>query len=201
MTTTKKMNVAFFDGEFTCHTNENRGIQELIQGSILVFAIEVENNVLVQMSEEPIWEMSEYLKPKYSKRLSNYIKQLTGISQSDVDKGGDFCHMMDAILTKINELNVSRIFVWGPDAHLINYNCKIRGYNANKRLELTEKFIDISDSVSKEQELTKKASQHAMCNIMNIQEIGQAHDAKSDAYNLSQVFRHYCGRPLPIVVN
>ena len=104
-------------------------------------------------------------------------------------------------LTKINELNVSRIFVWGPDAHLINYNCKIRGYNANKRLELTEKFIDISDSVSKEQELTKKASQHAMCNIMNIQEIGQAHDAKSDAYNLSQVFRHYCGRPLPIVVN
>ena len=159
MSELRKMNVAFFDGEFTCNTNENRGIQELIQYSVLVFEIEMDGEVLVSMSKDPIWEMSEHVKPTYSQRLSNYIKRLTGISQKDVDKGGDFCHTMDAILTKLNEYNVAHILVWGPDVHLINYNCKIRGYDINKRLSLTERFLDISDSVSKACELNKKASQ------------------------------------------
>lgn len=197
----KKMNVAFFDGEFTCHTNENRGIQELIQCSIFIYEVEIENDVLISMSKKPVWELSEYVKPIYSKKLSSYIKKLTGISQNDVDKGGDFCHTLDAILTKIKDLNVSRILVWGPDVHLINYNCKIRGYAANKRMMITEKFLDISDSISKAHELEKKASQHAMCEIMEIHETGHLHDAKSDAYNLSQIFRYYCGQPLPIVLD
>ena len=80
----KKMNVAFFDGEFTCHTNENRGIQELIQCSIFIYEVEIENDVLISMSKKPVWELSECVKPIYSKKLSSYIKKLTGISQNDV---------------------------------------------------------------------------------------------------------------------
>ena len=102
---TKKINIAFFDSEFTATTAENRGIQELIQCAFIVHQIEMSSDsMLLSMTSTPLFEYSTYVKPTYNKTLSDYIKRLTGIKQKDVEEGKIFLDAINDLYDTKNEL-------------------------------------------------------------------------------------------------
>ena len=95
--------IAFFDAEFTADTAKDRGIQEMIQCALVVHEIQItDERFLISMTEEPIHAYNTFVKPRYTKRLSKYIRDLTGIKQSDVNGGKDFDDVISDICDIIN---------------------------------------------------------------------------------------------------
>lgn len=193
MDKTTVQNIAFFDAEFTADSAKDRGVQEMIQCAFLVYKIIVsEDRKLLSISDEPEYVYTTYTKPIYHKELSDYIKQLTGIKQDDVDNGKTFSNTMEDIEKAIKQYQIAKIIVWGPDKLMLKYNCAISGYHRSNRM--FKKFNDVSQKLSDFFGYELTVSQHKMCELLHITEIGDSHNAYYDALNLKQIIREFCGQ-------
>ena len=192
---TKKINIAFFDSEFTATTAENRGIQELIQCAFIVHQIEMSSDsMLLSMTSTPLFEYSTYVKPTYNKTLSDYIKRLTGIKQKDVEEGKIFRDAINDLYKLTKDYDIHRIIVWGPDRGMLKHNFDVMDYSRSKARNLLNLFTDVSYDVSDLFGYDQPLSQHKVCQMMGIQEVGELHDAYADAQNLAQIIRGFCGK-------
>ena len=187
--------LAFFDAEFTANSDKDRGVQEMIQCAFLIHEIEVsENNKLVTMVDDPIFTYTAFVKPTYNKQLSDYIKELTGISQEEVDGGKSFCDVVEDVSSAINKYGVKKILTWGPDKQLLKGNCNVIDCNLFKARAIYNKIDDISKKMSDICGYRNIISQHKMCQQFGIIEMGEQHNAYYDAKNLSKIIKEFCGQ-------
>lgn len=195
MDQTTVYNIAFFDAEFTADNAKDRGVQEMIQCAFIVHQIVVsDDKKLLSISDSPLYEYTTYTKPSYHKELSEYIKELTGIEQKDVDAGKSFCDTMSDIYNAVQQYQVKRIIVWGPDRPMLKYNCDISGYSRTKSAKVFNKFHDVSQKLSDFFGYELTLSQHRMCELLHITEFGNRHNAYYDALNLKQIINEFCGQ-------
>ena len=110
MNETTIFNIAFFDAEFTALSAHDRGVQEMIQCSLIVHQVESSVNCdqLLRMNDIPTVVYKTYVKPMYNSELSNYIKDLTGIKQEDVDNGKSFCDAIDDMYMLCSEYKIEK---------------------------------------------------------------------------------------------
>jgi inhibitor of KinA sporulation pathway (predicted exonuclease) len=187
--------VAFFDAEFTARSAEDRGVQEMIQCAFIIHQVETsEDNLLVAMGDEPIFIYTAFVKPIYNQQLSDYIKELTGIKQEDVDSGHSFCQALDAMYLALKKYHVRKIFTWGPDRLLLKRNCDVLDCDKGKARSLCNMFCDVSKSLSDTCGYSNVISQHKMCQLFGITESGDHHNAYYDAVNLSKIIKEFCGQ-------
>ncbi len=186
-------NIAVFDAEFTAKTAQDRGAQEMIQCALLIYQVRIcDEGQRLLFVEEPIFTYKTFVKPKYNSKLSQYIQELTGIEQADVDGGKLFQDAMETIWQSVNKYDVRHIIIWGPDKMLVKNNCDILGvYNRHAR-SICGKFYDVSRELSHYLGYNVLLSQHKACELMQIDEIGQRHDAYADAMNLSKIVQECC---------
>lgn len=188
-------NIAIFDAEFTAKSEKYRGVQEMIQCALIVYQIEVsDENMLIAMAEQPLFVYKTFIKPMYTKDLSDYIKQLTGIKQEEIETGKNFYEVLDDIDNALRAFGVASIFTWGPDRVLLKNNCDVISCNQKKARRIYGKFKDVSIKLSDHFGYDVVISQHKACQLLKIKEIGSRHDAYSDATNLSQIFKALCGQ-------
>lgn len=194
MDKTAIINLAFFDAEFTALSAHDRGVQEMIQCSLIVHQIEMsaETNRLLKMTDKPAVVYRAFVKPIYNTTLSEYIKDLTKIRQEDVDSGKRFHNVIDDIYNLCNEYKIKKVLTWGPDRALVKTNCSTSGYNTHKSRVLCGKFQDVSKLISSRLGYDLPISQHKACELLNIPEDGNAHDAYYDATNLSKIIKKFC---------
>ena len=198
MQKTNTRRIAFFDAEFTADNAKDRGIQEMIQCALVVHEIEITDDmILISMSDEPICTYNTFVKPKYTQRLSKYIRNLTKIKQSDVNDGKDFDTVMCEICEFINNHHIEKIFTWGPDKIMLRYNCSVLNCDKNKVNMICGKICDISQRFSDFFGAGHALSQHKVCQMLKIEEFGDMHNAYCDAINLSQIVREFCGQKMP----
>lgn len=194
MENVKNCSIAFFDAEFTAKTAKDRGITEIIQCAFLVFRVQVsENGDLIGISQVPIKTYETFVKPIYTKQLSDYIKDLTGISQQSVDNGISFKEVIDYIYNLVQKYHIKSIVTWGPDKGMLKRNFYFSDYDKKKAAQILNLFNDISFKVSKMYGYEYPVSQSNMCKILNIKEDGLHHDAYDDAVNLSKIIQAICG--------
>lgn len=195
MDKTTTRNVAFFDAEFTAETAKDRGVQEMIQCAFIVHQVEVaDDNTIITISEQPIFTYTTFIKPIYTQKLSDYIKELTGIMQEDVDSGCSFCDALDQMYGAIKKYRIKKVFTWGPDRLLIKGNCDVVSCNPFKSKILCNKFCDVSKNLSDVCGYSNVISQHKMCQLFGIDEVGDQHNAYYDAVNLSKIIKEFCGQ-------
>ena len=187
-------NLALFDAEFTARTEKDRGIQEMIQCAFLVYEIQVKDNVLMFISEEPIFDYTTFVKPVYNQCLSEYIKELTGIEQEDVDCGKSFCEAIEDMYNAIKAYDVQKILTWGPDKRVIKGNCNIINCNLFKARTIYNKLDDVSRKISDMCGYNMAISQRKICNQLGVTEVGEHHNAYYDAKNLSKIIKEFCGQ-------
>lgn len=190
----KKCNIAIFDAEFTAVSDKYRGIQEMIQCALYVHEASLSDNGTLIISKHPICELKKYVKPMYTRELTEYIMDLTGISQEMVDNGDPFKSTMDDIFNIIKLHDVKKIFTWGPDKYTIKANCTMTGYDKKKAETISDLIFDVSVIVSGMFGYDTAISQHKVCEILNVKEVGEMHDAKSDAKNLCNLIREIIDR-------
>jgi len=191
---TETINIAFFDAEYTARTADDRGMQEMIQCALLVCQLEIsDDHKIVSFSAEPIYSFSSFVQPRYTPELSDYIMDLTSISQNDVEMGCSFSTAIDTFYDIINQYHVKKVLVWGPDLIILKRNCALQGIEPKKTRKLLARFKDVSLPLSQYAGYTKAISQHKMCEHLKVEEIGKEHDAYSDAFNLFQIARNLAG--------
>jgi inhibitor of KinA sporulation pathway (predicted exonuclease) len=195
MNTTITKNIAFFDAEFTALNEKDRGVQEMIQCALIVHQAEVSSDKkLINMSDDPIFVYKTFVKPVYNPKLSDYIKELTGIEQENVDTGKAFAETVDDIYKALKEHNVRSIIVWGPDRTLLKRNCDVLDcYNWHART-ICRRFNDVSQILSDFCGYDVTISQHKACQLLHVQEFGELHDAYCDATNLSKIIKEFYGQ-------
>ena len=188
------MNVAFFDAEYTALSADDRGVQEMIQCAFVIHQIGFsEFNKPVMMTKEPLYVYATYVHPLYNKKLSDYIMSLTGIKQTETDNGRELNTVISDLYNLCEIYDVRRIITWGPDRVLLKSNCDLIDCDRDKEKKLIRKFRDVSKRFSDALGYDYTLSQHRVCELFKIGEIGARHDAFSDAINLSSIVRKFCG--------
>lgn len=195
MNNTTICNVAFFDAEFTARTAKDRGIPEMIQCAFLVYSVTVsEHGDLLDIAPAPIKTYQTFVKPIYMNMLSEYIKELTGITQKNVDDGKKFKEAIDDIYNFIRQYNLKMIVTWGPDKGMLKKNFYFQNYDRRKVGEILDLFNDVSFKLSQMYGYGYPISQSNMCKLLNVKENGTHHDAYNDAVNLSRIIKAICNK-------
>ncbi len=170
-----KFYVAFFDAEFTAKTAKDRGIPEMIQCAFLVYEVSEYNDEKYIISDLPSYIYTTFVKPIYTKTLSEYIKQLTGISQKKVDQGQSFKKTIDDIYALVNKYEIRTIVTWGPDRGMLRKNLGYVDYDRKKSRCVLNLFQDISFDVSVSYGYDVPMSQSYFCEKLGIKEDGEHH--------------------------
>ena len=170
-------NFIIFDTEFTSWEGSNKRnwslnweFPEIIQCSAL--KIKRENNIF-----KIIDEFSVYVKPNKNIQLSNYIIELTGITQKDIDTQGlDFHTFLDDFYTFCGNYD---IYSYGNDYHEIKINLDLNEYSYKSKFRQWEsKFYDICDILKQYNIDTTKYSSGTIYKYFNL-----IPDRKIDIHN------------------
>lgn len=167
-----------WDTEFTswkgCHENgwdeENGQYKELIQ----IGCCKIENNNYSLIDTKDI-----IVKPRINDNLSDYIIELTGISQSKVDtQGVDF---IDAI-RKFRKFSEGHIrYSWENDLSILRYNKNI--YESNIELE-ENMYRDVREIFSKIGVPTENYNSGSIYKYYDIDAKINDHDAVEDSLSM-----------------
>ena len=181
--------IAFFDAEFTANTSKDRGLQEMIQCALIIYNASIDDDKMhiIDMDNEALYTYTTYVHPNYNHTLSQYIKQLTHIKQSDIENGKSAEIVFNELLSVCEQYNVQVICTWGPDKSIVKNNCAIIGLDKNVSNKLCDYFTDISLFVSRHLDCPKIVSQHKACKLSYVKEDGRNHNAYNDALNLSNL--------------
>lgn len=189
----KNCSIAFFDAEFTAKTAKDRGIPEIIQCAFLIYRVKVsESGDLLDIAKVPIKTYQAFVKPIYTTQLSDYIKELTGISQQSVDDGISFKEVIDDIYSLVQKYHIDSIVTWGPDKGMLKKNFYFSDYNKKRAAEILNLFDDISFKISKMFGYEYPISQSNMCKHLHLEESGVHHDAYNDAVDLARIIQAIC---------
>mgnify|MGYP003290551956 CR=1 FL=1 len=180
--------IAFFDAEYTADSAKDRGQQEMIQCALLVFdATFSTNKQITSINSQPNLIYQTFVRPTINKRLSEYIRDLTGIKQQQVDDGVSIQEALLDIANILRSLKIKKILTWGPDWKLLKDNCKLIGCCNKDAKRLLRGLDDVSMIISQELGFEHAISQHKACELLDIKEDGRLHDAYDDAMNLYKV--------------
>ncbi len=126
------------------------------------------------------------IRPKVNPKLSNYIKNLTHISQNDVDEHGiSFGDALNAFLNFVPNDAVAMV-CYGRDGQILEINCKLHGLEMPSVLppEINFKALLLSEAL-----LEKPAFSSLLPGIFGIPYSGAAHNALDDARAIAVVLR------------
>lgn len=129
------------------------------------------------------------VKPVIHPRLSQYCKQLTGISQSEVDKAKEYDIVINDFLEWSDwEAEPLDVFTWGnKDYELI---CNMNQYYKIET-DWCKPFIDVKYAYAKLMNLNKPIGLDKALLAEGFEFEGERHRALPDAYNLSKLFVKY----------
>lgn len=176
----QKMSYIILDLEASCWQNE--GItreQEVIELAAC----------MVNSYGDLVKKFNRIVKPVIHPRLSQYCKQLTGISQSDVDKAKEYDSVIYDFLEWSDwEAEPLDVFTWGnKDYELI---CNMNKYYKMES-DWCKPFTDMKYAYAKLMNLNKPVGLDKALLAEGFEFEGERHRALPDAYNLSKLFVKY----------
>ncbi|MDC8003660.1 exonuclease domain-containing protein [Aureisphaera galaxeae] len=172
------MNYIIFDLEATCWEGWDKSQNETIEIGA----------VLVNDRKEIISEFEQFVRPLKHPVLSDFCKDLTSITQSDVDNAPYFGEAIEKFKKWFNNDEEYVLCSWGfYDKKQLESDCEIHGLNA----DWVEKHISLKHQYGKFKKLRraigmKNALLHEKMNLE-----GTHHRGIDDARNIAKIFIKY----------
>ena len=136
-----------------------------------------------------LWEEQWYFKPTKNPQLSSYIKELTGITQHDIDtKGVPLGHALDWIERWTRGMP---IYCYGKDGSVIRENCELQSIACPIE---AERFKDICPTLAPIiRSFGSDPNDFSSGNLLTIFGLkgDRAHDALNDMRNLLRVLQEF----------
>lgn len=188
------MKIIIYDTEFTAwQGSAQRGWQgpnehkELIQVSALKLEITTSDIRVVD-------EMHHFIKPTINYQLSDYIKNLTLITQEQVDKGLSANNFYDALKT-FTEQGIYPIFSWGNDFHVLQETAQLNQISTDwiNSYDLAPIFHDYG--------VPKSTTSGTLYQFFGLSLKLHEHNAKDDTLSLFHSLRHLHSQHAEKVIN
>ena len=174
------MNYIVIDLEFTPTPNTLRKKTKFTQEIIEIGAVKLNDNY------EVIDTFDILIKPQYAAGVSPFVRNLTGITNNDLQSAPSFKKAMYAFVEWIG-YEPYRIYQWSDTdkKKLIAESMYKCCYDEFSSL-LDKHFIDLQRIFQRISKLHKLSLERAL-NSLNIEINGELHSAVDDAYNTSQI--------------
>ena len=170
--------IIVFDTEYTSwegclqngwDANKNQH-REIIQISAIKYSL---------LTQKINSELNIFIKPKINPQLSDYIKELTGISQDKIDSEG--INFEEGLKTFISFLNGGKCYSYGNDLSVLKENIGL--LNVDYDIE-DEKFHDIRPMFEKYGVPINDYSSGELHKYFNIEMKGKIHNALLDCHSI-----------------
>ena len=196
------------DFEATCLDRSTTGDMEYEAFLLQQEIIEIGCCIVDEVSLDIIHKLSIIIKPYFNKDLSDFCKNLTGITQSEVDNGLNFQDAMEVWIKWIGHLNKNRYALLSEDSVPLHVFCswgawdwKILGHNLqlhnlrDYRCELFDDNWDIKRRTAAALDIKAKGLGKA-CRYLGIGFKGSPHSGLDDAINVARVMQEIKKRGL-----
>lgn len=122
-------------------------------------------------------EFNEYVQPRINPQLSDYIKDLTGIKQGQVDEADDLKPVLEKFLKWSEGYN---LYSWGDDHRVLEENIGL--YNLDFNVD-EDRFINLREKMDSEI-LVDEYNSGNLVERFGEEPEGQMHNARDDCENL-----------------
>ncbi|MBK6546377.1 MAG: exonuclease domain-containing protein [Saprospiraceae bacterium] len=174
------MNYFIIDLEATCWGADNvQHKQEIIE----IGACYINSYMEVEKT------FSKIIKPVAQPILSVYCKQLTGITQVEIDKAKSFNFVMEQFLDWCDHTDEPiSLYAWGAkDRQLFNADCEFHRIG----MDWLHEYFDLKSQFARIKGLPKPIGLDKALKLEEIDFEGGRHRALPDAINLSKLFVKY----------
>jgi 3'-5' exoribonuclease 1 len=176
------LNYIIFDLEATCWENTPIGyVQEIIEIGAL----------LVDDYGQEIERFNAFVRPSRHPNLSPYCKQLTGITQIDVNRAKHFPEVVNQFMDWAEIDDDDYILCsWGEfDQKMLAADCRLHGFGE----AWLKHYVNLKGEYRRIKRLPKGIGLKKTVEIEGFEFTGDHHRAISDAENLAKVFVKYLG--------
>lgn len=154
--------------------------KEIIQ--IAALKVEVKKNSILEKDFINI-----YVKPQINPELSPYIKNLTGISQRDIDEQGVDLIKAIELMNRFSENAAINSYSWGPDFEIISQNVFVLGLDP-KKVGLVGQFTDLRDVFASHDSKYRTICSGQLHEVFGVTLSSQAHNAIHDVKSIYVAF-------------
>lgn len=169
------------DFEFTTHDSNYGKPRAFFQEIIEVGAVLLEGEKL-----DKTYEYQAFIKPQFFPRLTEACKNITLITQDDVNRGIRFADMLEEVAKKYKPRKTC-IVAWGDaDWQVISYACK--RYNLTCPFNF-EDYIDLANEYKIFYSLERHMSLKNAILMQEIESHGLYHCALDDAINTVSILK------------
>lgn len=181
----KEKYYAFFDAEYTCYMDSDRGFDRKHSSEVLSVGL-----VITDKQFNVAATYYSPIRPHYNPKLTGYCRKLTGLTQKEIDEAPSYETVFQKIDELLQEYPVKELFVWGNDNRTLLDDAERNHRMVSKR---TRKIIN------KVKDLTKRLTMRVFDAGMTVSlsdmkyicdmDHCTAHNAFDDAMDLYQVTR------------
>lgn len=183
--------IIIFDLEFTAWPGSNKRkwseaweFREIIQ----IAAVKLQ---ITEDAAEIVSTFNELVKPKINPRLSDYIVQLTGISQSTIDEMAvDFKSALDQFYSFSQDGKVP-CFAWGNDDQVLYENCQIQEFSMPV---FSAGFVNLQRIAATLGLSGHHLASGEVANYLGAQIAGHKHNALFDVRSLAVSLNHWLAK-------
>lgn len=129
---------------------------------------------------------ARFVRPRHNPILSEYIRELTGITQADVDGEGVPFAEAFGDFTEFCEQGQYALFSWGDDPGVLRENCQLSGIPFP---EFSRGLHDIRDVMASAGIDTSRYTSGTVWQALDLEVDLAAHDALNDVHNLLTALR------------
>jgi inhibitor of KinA sporulation pathway (predicted exonuclease) len=184
--------ICVLDFEANCNDKGNRNMNEIIEFPSVLYKWNLNNNEFIQISE-----YQDYVTPVFTKKITKYCTDLTGITQQQVDNGIGFRESFQNHYNWLKKhispthLDYCTMFVtcgnWDLNT-MLPKDCKRHGIYYYP--DIYKQFINIKISY---QNTLNTPKQYGLANMMKFTDLkmdGRHHSGIDDCRNTGKLFHH-----------
>ena len=128
------------------------------------------------------------VRPTLNPVLSDYIVDLTGIRQADVDRDGvDFAPALDAFLAFVGTGPVT-VACYGNDSDFVQVNCTLKNLPMPARLV---DYVDLRAALDARGLVDRTWNSGSLAQRLGIEDEGREHNALDDVRTIVRALRHF----------
>lgn len=177
----------FFDFEMLC---SNRGMLYDDMEAIRLGAVKYD------ITTETVSFFDHYIKPTNRKPLSQFCKDLTGITDSDLAHAANFTKVFEEFLYWVGGVKRSRFFSWSKSdlsrLKIDSLRHKIPQTTINK---IEQRYVDFQAIFSKRVTKSHFSVENALA-VYGLDFVGEKHNPMYDAYNTLQIYLSFLNNPI-----
>ncbi len=137
-----------------------------------------------------------FIRPQNKQPLSNFCKQLTGITDEDLKEAKNFKQVFSDFLTWIGGVKKSRFFSWSKsDMTRLIHDAKINQVAPATITKIQSRYVDFQHVFSTRVSKQNMSVENAL-KLYDLEFAGEPHNPMYDAFNTLRIYFYFLNKPV-----